>query len=195
MEFNTDLFKIKSNHIKPQKGSLLVSEPFSPDGMFRRAVVLLTQHGSESSAGFILNKPANKTLSQVSSEFGNFEAPVYYGGPVSQDTLFYFHCLGDKIPGSIPVAGDIAWGGDFDIIKMMIEAGTLKPEHIRFFIGYSGWEADQLNTEIKKDFWLVTNTENENIMKPDKNIWTTAVETLDKRYRIWQHFPENPLHN
>jgi len=192
METNPDLFKIKHNNIEPKQGLVLVSEPFAPDSIFSRSVVLLAEHNEKGTVGFILNKPLNKKLSQLSEEFGNFDIKVSLGGPVGNKNIYYLHTYGEKIPGSIKIIKDLYWGGDFKILQVLIESGSIDEKKIRFFIGYSGWSEKQLDDEIKKDFWLVSDIDIETIMNYDKEIWNKVVSKLDKRYSIWQHFPENP---
>ena len=192
MELNVDIFKIKHNNKAPEQGLVLVSEPFAPDSIFSRSVVLLAEHNNKGTVGFILNKPLNRKLSQLSKEFGNFDIKVSLGGPVGNKNIYYLHTYGKKIPGSILIKDNLYWGGDFNILQTLIESGAVNESKIRFFIGYSGWSEEQLNNEIKKDFWLVSDIDVKTIMKFDKEIWNKVVSKLDRRYSIWEHFPENP---
>ena len=187
-----DIFKINHNSIKPKQGLVLVSEPFAPDSIFSRSIILLTEHNENGSIGFILNKPFNKKISDFSSEFGNFDINVSLGGPVGSEHIYYIHTYGEKIPGSILIKDGLYWGGEFEIVKMLSEAGKLDKNKIRFFIGYSGWAPEQLMNEIKKDYWLVSDIDVETIMQNDKKIWDKVVSELDNPYKIWQYFPENP---
>ena len=187
-----DIFKINHNSIKPKQGLVLVSEPFAPDSIFSRSIILLTEHNENGSVGFILNKPFNKKISDFSSEFGNFDINVSLGGPVGSEHIYYIHTYGEKIPGSIFIKDGLYWGGEFEIVKMLSEAGKLDKNKIRFFIGYSGWAPEQLMNEIKKDYWLVSDIDVETIMQNDKKIWDKVVSELDNPYKIWQYFPENP---
>ncbi len=187
-----NIFKITHNNIKPDQGLVLVSEPFAPDGIFTRSVILLAEHNTEGTVGFILNKPVSRKISEISSEFGNFDINVSIGGPVGNEHIYYIHTYGKKIPGSIHIKDNLYWGGDFDIIKTMSEAGALDKNKIRFFIGYSGWGTEQLDNEIKKDYWLVSDIDVKTIMQNDKKIWDKVVSGLGKPYRLWQYFPENP---
>ena len=74
-----------------QSGQLLLAEPFMADPYFKRAVVLLCEHGPGGSIGFILNKVIDMPLNELMSDFPEFESEVYYGGPVQTDTLHYIH--------------------------------------------------------------------------------------------------------
>jgi putative transcriptional regulator len=192
MELDTNIFKIKHNNILPKQGLVLISEPFSPDLIFSRSVILLAEHNEQGSIGFILNKPVNKKLPELTKEFGNFDMKVSLGGPVENTGIFYIHTYGTKIPGSLQIKDNLYWGGDFKILQTLIESGSLDESKIRFFVGYSGWSPEQLNGEIKKDYWLVSDIDVSTVMHFDREIWNKTVSKLDKKYSIWQYFPENP---
>ncbi len=187
-----DIFKINHNSINPKQGFVLVSEPFAPDNIFSRSIILLTEHNENGSVGFILNKPFKQKISDFSSEFGNSDINVSLGGPVGSEHIYYIHTYGKKIPGSIHIKENLYWGGEFKIVKMLTETGKLDKNKIRFFIGYSGWSPNQLVTEIKKNYWLVSDIDVATIMQNDKKIWDKVVSELDNPYKIWQYFPENP---
>jgi hypothetical protein len=55
------------------------------------------------------------------------------GGPVAPDTIHYLHNQGGLIPKSVPVDGNIFWGGDIDIVRSLIKSGRINPSQIRFF--------------------------------------------------------------
>ncbi|NPA44023.1 MAG: YqgE/AlgH family protein, partial [Chlorobi bacterium] len=113
MKIYSDIFKLKHNGISPKQGSILISEPFAPDAIFSRAVILLAEHNKNGSVGFILNKPLNKTISQLSSEFGKNDMKVSIGGPVENNKIYYIHTYGNKIPNSMKITNGLYWGGDF----------------------------------------------------------------------------------
>ena len=178
--------------MKPKQGLVLVSEPFAPDGIFSRSIILLAEHNENGTIGFILNKPFNRKISDFSSEFGNLDMNISLGGPVGSEHIYYIHTYGDKIPKSIHIKENLYWGGEFNIIQTLAEAGKLDKKKIRFFTGYSGWNSEQLMAEIKKDYWLVSDIDVKTIMRNDKKIWNKTVSELDKPYKAWQYFPENP---
>ena len=86
--------------MKPIQGSLLVSEPFLLDSYFKRAVVLLSEHDEKGTLGFILNKPTDVKLNDAVDDFPDFDVPLYFGGPVETDTLFYIHTIGPMLEGA-----------------------------------------------------------------------------------------------
>lgn len=104
-----DFFKYR-NKLNPEKGRLLISEPFLPDPNFERTVVLLCEHNEEGSFGFVLNKPAIVKVNDVMDELKNFEHPIFIGGPVQQDTLHFIH-RSTEIEGGAEVREGIFWVG------------------------------------------------------------------------------------
>ena len=181
---------------EPQKGKVLLSEPFLLDNYFKRSIVLITEHNDEGTIGFVLNKPVNVKINEVIENFPAIEAEVALGGPVSTNTLHYIHTLGDIIPNSIPVIGNIYWGGDFDVVERLIASGNINQEQIRFFLGYSGWSPNQLEGELTENAWLVGDISPEEIMKPlNKQFWNKTLQRMGKKYEMWSNFPENPEMN
>lgn len=196
MKDNLDIFKIKTNNVSPQKGRILIAEPFLPGSYFSRSVVFLVAYSNKGTVGFILNKEIEFELRDVFPDFPDFEARVFLGGPVSTDSIYYIHKLGKKLPGSINVLGDLYWGGDFEALKMQIAAGKVQPDEIHFFLGYSGWDEGQLEDELKGDSWLVTDVDEASVMREfHDESWTEFAKKAGSRYSIWEHFPEDPNYN
>jgi putative transcriptional regulator len=195
MEPYFNIFKIEYNKVSPKKGRVLVSEPFLQDTYFKRSLVLITEHSQDGAVGFVLNKPLDVKASEVMNDFPLSETTVSIGGPVSTNTVHYLHTLGDLIPNSVHVIKNIYWGGDFESLKDLIKSGEVKPDQIRFFLGYSGWHAGQLEKELEQNSWLVTEIGNNNVMDPHANLWKNTLSQLGEKYKIWANFPENPSQN
>lgn len=196
MKNNLDIFKIKTNNIAPKKGRILIAEPFLSGNYFNRSVVLLVAHSEKGAVGFILNKRVDFPIHDIFSDFPEFNAKVYLGGPVSTDSVYFIHKLGNQLPGSIQVLDNLYWGGDFEELKRLIRLGVLKSSDVRFFLGYSGWDSGQLERELKEDSWLVTDIDEETVMRElNQASWVDFVKKAGNRYTIWEHFPENPAMN
>ncbi len=84
-----------ANKLKPKAGRLLVSEPYLPDPNFERTIILLCEHNTEGTVGFVLNKPSLSKLGELIKDLGQLENIVCMGGPVQQDTLHYIHRCAD----------------------------------------------------------------------------------------------------
>jgi putative transcriptional regulator len=196
MKTEIDLFTIRPEDKIPGTGKVLVSEPFLPDSFFNRTVVILTEHTEKGSVGFILNKMVQIKVSDAVEGFGSFNERLTMGGPVSPDTLHYLHTLGDLVPGSIHVTGDLFWGGEIDAIRQLVKDKRAGYGDIRFFLGYSGWGEGQLERELSEDSWLIGEAATELIMRyHEPDIWKKVLRTMKQRYRIWADFPESPEMN
>jgi len=195
MYLNFDFLNIDHENLAPEQGRILISEPLLSDTYFKRSVVLITEHSEKGSMGFVLNKPVELTVNDLLGDFPQFEANVYIGGPVAKDTIHFIHTLGEMVPNTVHVMDNIYWGGDFDSLKELIQEGIVHPSQVRFFLGYSGWSANQLEDEIRENAWLVTQVDSSRIMSADKNIWKKTLENLGKKYKVWSNFPENPAMN
>ncbi len=194
---NIDLFKIKTNNIEPKKGRVLVADPFASDYFFTRSVVLLTEFSpKEGAMGFILNKPMKRQElpSEVFDEFGDKTLlKVYYGGPVGTNQMFYIHKLPPTIlNGSIEIFPGLYWGGDFHELVTFIREGAVDLNDVKFFVGYSGWAPGQLETEIKRNYWVITETNEQEVLGDHKDLWKKKLYQLGPRYAIWTHYSKYP---
>jgi putative transcriptional regulator len=180
-----------------ENGKLLVAEPsIIGDTSFNRAVILLSEHTEEGTIGFVLNKPTELNLNDLIPEIDR-EIPVYSGGPVEQDSLFYIHQMPELIPGSIEIAHGLFWGGRFDVLQSLLENDLIRENEIKFFLGYSGWEAGQLETEIVNDTWILQrNGDKKDLINLDSDgCWKEKIEQLGGNYLLWANAPENPAYN
>ena len=179
---------------KLQKGILLLAEPsILNDVSFNRAVILLTDYNNEGSVGFIINKPLEYSINDLIPEI-NSNLIVYNGGPVEQDNLYFIHNVPDLIPKSIEIANGIFWGGDFEETKILLNNQDISKDNIRFFLGYTGWSVNQLETELSKKSWIVTENrlKSEIFKKPSIDFWKDQISDLGGDYLIWSNAPENP---
>lgn len=183
--------------IQPQKGSLLVSEPFMMDPNFKRSVVLLTECEKTGVVGFALNQRSNLLLKDLFANCPRADFPVFIGGPVANDTLHFVHSCYDKLNSGIEIIDGVFWGGNFEALQILINNKQLNHNEIKFFMGYSGWGEGQLKQELEQNSWLVTNKfHSEVIFVEDKeNLWREVVIGLGPKYAHIANFPENPQWN
>ena len=197
MDTNADIFKIETNHVVPSRGKVLISEPFLYDEMFGRSVILLVDHSTDGTMGLVLNKPLPLSLNDVLKEFKDISnIPIYKGGPLSTDTLFYLHTLKD-VEDSLQIGKGVYLNGDFDAIRRYILQGNDIDGKIPFFLGYSGWEHDQLCQEIEENTWLIGSTSIASLMneKGSAELWKNVLGQLGGKYEIWSRFPQIPTLN
>ena len=96
---------------KPRVGALLISEPFNPEPTFKRSVVLISQHNSKGTIGFIVNKPTQLKVHEALDDFPEIDAVVYWGGAIRLDSIYYIHSI-ENLKGAHKIAEGIYWGGD-----------------------------------------------------------------------------------
>ena len=186
-----------TNNEKPQKGSILISDPFLDDPYFGRSVVILCEHNEEGTFGFVLNNFAEIDLHKIDDKFPNINARIGFGGPVSKDSLFFIHSFGPEISNSLQIQKNLFYGGDFDEICAIIEKKPKAKNKIRFFIGYSGWEKGQLDAELKEKSWITVNNVDHTLILDTKqdDLWKTALEMQTGKFKMISKFPNNPSDN
>jgi putative transcriptional regulator len=179
------------------KGQLLIAEPsIIGDLSFNRSVILLADHDKEGSVGFIINKPLKYTINDLLPEI-DASFKIYNGGPVEQDNLYFIHNIPELIPNSIEISNGIYWGGDFESTKALINGGKINKNNIRFFLGYTGWEENQLEMEMNSNSWIIApnSYKNKIISKATTHFWKEQILELGGNYMIWSNAPENPYLN
>ena len=193
---DTNMFKIKSNDVIPSRGKILISEPFLRDATFGRSVILLVDHSRDGSMGLIMNKQVPLLLNEVINEFKyQDDIPLYKGGPLSTDTLFYLHTL-PHIAGALHVCKGLYLNGDFTAMKKYILQGNPVNGFIKFFLGYSGWEKEQLDQEIKENTWIIGKADISILMTENTdNLWRESLKELGQKYETWSRFPQVPSLN
>lgn len=179
---------------KPCKGDILIAEPSLNDSDFNRSIIYLTEHGDQGSVGFIINKKLDLTLKDIVPDLP-FSIPVYKGGPVEQDSLYFIHAVPEKIPNSVAINDKHYWGGDFEILKELLLSGKVKTNEVRFFLGYSGWSPDQLYAEILRNSWVVCNNIKDIFTTQADELWKIQLRELGGDYLLWINAPENPQMN
>jgi putative transcriptional regulator len=184
------------NKLKPKKGMLLIAEPFMDDPYFKRSVVLLTEYSEDGSFGFMLNKPLEIKINEVMEDFPPFDAPIFMGGPVQSDSLFYIHTQGEIIKNSMKIADNLYWSGNFDQLKQLVKDQQIFPNEIKFFIGYAGWDHEQLISEIEDESWIISSLESKEINNlNDVDLWKTTLQKMGSKFSLISNFPEDPSLN
>ncbi len=182
--------------VKINIGDVLLSEPFMLDSNFKRSAVLLVDHHPEGSMGFILNKKLDMRVDELVADFPEFDAPVYFGGPVQTDTIHYVHNIGDLLEESHPISDGIWWGGDFEKLKFLITSELVLPENIRFFVGYSGWSDGQLEEEMNLKSWVVAGMDPNYLFKSKPNkLWEQIMSNKGDTYTVIATLPDGTTQN
>ena len=173
------------------RGNILIASPnLLFDSFFSKTIILLVDETKDGYTGFILNKPSKIKIKEIES------LEIYKGGPVSNDNLYFIYKTKSPIKGSLKISDNVYWGGNIDEVFKMIKENIINTNSIRFFIGYSGWDPNQLEVEIKNKSWIVKKNKAENILTINsQNHWRDEMKKLGGEYLLWTESPDNPIFN
>lgn len=178
------------------KNKILIADPFLLGPVFERSVVYLNDHSEEGAMGFILNNPTGFLVDEIVPNLKGCKLPVYYGGPVDEAVLFYLHTLGEEIENAIPVDDNLWWGGEFEDLKRLTLAGKITSKNTKFFIGYAGWETEQLESEMVKNSWISsTISKTELFNDHTKGLWNDVLKKSQSANAFLSGFAHNPSLN
>ncbi len=162
----------------------LIAMPGMDDPNFSRGVTLLCQHNDEGALGITVNRPSEFVLQDLLSQVGLkcaepslADLPVFDGGPVHRERGFVLHSGDRRYESSMKVGPGIVITTSRDVLED-IAAGR-GPQHFLVALGYAGWEAGQLESEMKENAWLHVMADSELIFDlPVEQRWEGAVERL-----------------
>jgi putative transcriptional regulator len=148
-------------------GQLLIAMPVMEDERFARSVIYVCAHSSEGAMGIIVNRPAGSIdfpellvqlniidkANQIKLPHNAESMKVLKGGPVETGRGFVLHSSDFFIEdATLPIDDGICLTATVDILKAI--ARGVGPKHAILALGYAGWEAGQLETEIQGNGWL-----------------------------------------
>jgi len=202
MEEIKQLFNFNQlNSLSLEKGRILISDPFLNDNYFSNSVILLCELNEKGAFGLVLNHYIDESLSDFMNDFQGKKTDrfkISLGGPVDTDSIYYIHNRPDIIEGSIQIIDDVYLGNgiNFTDLSVLIEEEKIKKNELKFFLGYSGWTAGQLQEELLKNSWFVGNLSTRTLMNYDQeDIWKKTLEQMSEKHRVISNFPQNPLLN
>jgi putative transcriptional regulator len=142
-------------HITP--GNLFTASASMDDPHFIGADIFIAEYNEQGAMGFVINKIFERPFNALTEFAGSPGFPLYTGGPVDNEHLFFLHRRNDLIPGGTLVAGEVYLGGDFKQAIAYINDKTLGEANIKIFIGYCGWDRGELEAEIEEGSWILKN--------------------------------------
>ena len=165
------------------KGKLLISSPEIAGDLFDKSIILICEHDANGTMGFIINKPlidinvgtiwANLGYEEKNLRSAN--ANVLIGGPLASNAMFVIHSPEYFIDRkTIKVCEEISVTGTKEIADD-IQTGQ-GPRKSLFLLGYSGWAPGQLEDEIMRDSWFVSEKIENLIFSDDyQSKWSEAL--------------------
>jgi len=173
-------------------GSLLVARPDMLDPNFRRTVLFISEHDpNEGALGVIINRPLDRQVVDLVSEIppaGLAEVPVFLGGPVGKNQLMFAAFEWQKGEG-LKLNHHVA-------LEQASDAAGEKLVTICAFVGYAGWGAGQLESELKQKAWLLQKAD-PSLLKLDRlpNLWFDIMRSLGPWYKMLAAAPDDPSRN
>ncbi len=172
-------------------GLLLIAHPNMLDPNFRRSVLFISAHDDEGAMGVILNRPLDKQVADLVGDAppqGLADVPVFLGGPVGKNQLMFAafeweNGNGLKLNHNVNV-------------EEAHERVEDDPASIRAFVGYAGWNAGQLEAEMKQNTWI--------LQKPSRaaltldhlpQLWFEIMRGLGPWYKLLAAAPDDPSLN
>lgn len=174
------------------QGRLLFATPTMQGGSFVRSVILLSEHSPKDGAfGLVLNQPTGQVVGDIlkDPQFRPLRhISVHDGGPVARNNLF-FAALWWEEPQSLRIIHQISAE---DAIRHHQQPGTL----VRAFVGYSGWSPGQLEEELERHTWIVSEPPVNFLgFSHDQTLWSNALRSLSPFHRMLADAPQNPFAN
>ncbi len=145
------------------EGQLLIAMPIMTDKRFARSVIYMCAHSAEGAMGLIVNQRAahisfRELLKQLGIGTGNGDIEidgmdVHVGGPVETGRGFVLHSADYHAPDStLAIDEGVSLTATIDILRAI--AGGRGPDKAILALGYAGWRAGQLESEIAANGWL-----------------------------------------
>ncbi|WCJ34872.1 hypothetical protein M5689_016154 [Euphorbia peplus] len=194
----------------PETGCVLVAtEKLDGVRTFERTVVLLlrsgTRHPQEGPFGVVINRPLNKKIKHMKPNNNELattfsDCSLHFGGPL--DASMFLLKTGEKakLPGFEEVIPGLCFGArsSLDEAAALVKKGVLKPQDFRFFVGYAGWQLDQLRDEIESDYWYVASCSSNLICGSaselaSESLWEEILQLMGGDYSELSRKPKQDL--
>lgn len=151
-------------------GSFIISTPALQDSIFENTIIFIAAYNRQGSLGFVINHIFPRTLNEL-VEFKHSKAvPLFDGGPVEKEGLFFLHRRADIIEDGKLVTDSVYIGGNFKQAVSCINNNTIQPNNIKLFIGYCGWDAGELEAEIAEGSWLILDADIATVFEQDATL-------------------------
>ena len=152
---------IYSMHIST--GTILTSTSSLDGSIFEQSIICITEKNEQGAIGFVINKLFPQTLNQLEEFKHSLPFPLYNGGPVATESLFFIHCKPNLIEEGTSIINGIYVGGNFKQAVYHINQKNIQAKDIKLFIGYCGWDAGELEEEMAEGSWGIVNAAKETI--------------------------------
>jgi len=164
-------------------GKLLVARKNAPDPAFAETVILLVRYENDRTLGLILNHrtkiPIARAIDGISGA-GPRAEPIYLGGPVQADTVFALLRTNKMPNGPSHVTGKIYLATEKAHLEKALGPATAASD-LRVYLGYCGWDKEQLENEVKAGAWSIVADNAEAAFDPNPDtLWSRLIAREDR---------------
>jgi putative transcriptional regulator len=165
-------------------GQLLVAMPGMMDPTFEHTVTYVCEHGDDGALGLIINRPMDMDINDVLEQFSlqpnsarSLNQPVMRGGPVQSERGFILHEPSQNWDSTTEVGQSMFVTTSQDILSDV--AAGRGPDRMLMALGYAGWEAGQLEHEIRLNSWLTVPASSDLVFDtPYDQRWQAAARSI-----------------
>lgn len=172
------------------KGKFLVARPSLPDPYFAHTVILMLKHDATGAFGLVVNRPAG--IAEVTPDTSGTETkdapareplrfPASLGGPVGRERVFVIHSEDYEAPDTMHIAPHVAVTANVQILQDIADGKG--PKRSLYVVGYAGWGAGQLETEMARKSWYEAPVDHELIFSGEDSdtVWERALKLRLRR--------------
>jgi putative transcriptional regulator len=141
------------------KHHFLIAMPHMDDPGFAQSVVYLLDHNERGAMGLVINQPSGLNLADVLEQLRPDDSPAEHcqhlqimrGGPVQTERGFVLHPAGYNFQATLDL-GELSLSTSQDVLFAIADHGG--PAKHLITLGYAGWDAGQLESELAENAWL-----------------------------------------
>ncbi len=163
------------------KGKLLVATELVQGDVFAETVILLLHYDAHGATGIVINRPTDIAPQELASDieaFADYSGPLFWGGPVQMSSLRAL------LRADVPPDGSEVILESVHLVHIddRLKSAPADPARLRFFIGYAGWSAGQLDREMARGSWHVVPATNEHVFAEDpRALWKRLTPPREHR--------------
>ena len=164
-------------------GTCLVAMPGAKLGELERTVIYICGHDEKGAMGIIINQPVpSLSFAEVAAQLKldvsiKQAVPLFHGGEFEGGRGFVLHTPSEPFGQSKLIKDEIHLTTSIDILLKIAEGQG--PQKFLFALGYTGWEAGELDEEMKSNKWLTTDCDAELLFFPEASQkWPFALRRI-----------------
>ena len=174
---------LKGKFYTSVKDHFLIATEKMNDNRFEKTVIAMLENDKDGAWGLVINKPigmlpiallidSSLNTSEEREELYGINISVYWGGPVNTKEIFILHS-NEYQSDSTKNYGSFSISQDYDILLNI--AKNKGPEKSLVILGYSGWGSGQLEGEMERDHWILSDIDLEITFDEESNTkWNRA---------------------